>query len=66
MTLTGEAGTGYVLAGWIGCKKASGTACTVEMTQAREVTAVFLAEAKLGSPGPPAATARKAKSGWKG
>ncbi len=51
VTLTGEPDPGYILAGWIGCKKASGTTCTVEMTQAREVTAVFLAEGKTGSTG---------------
>jgi Divergent InlB B-repeat domain len=52
VTLTGHPGAGYVLAGWIGCKKASSKTCTVEMTRAREVTAVFLLEGKEGIQGP--------------
>jgi len=51
VTLTGEAGTGYVLAGWIGCKKTGATTCEVEMTAAREVTAVFLKEGVQGKNG---------------
>ncbi len=51
VTLTGKAGPGYVLAGWIGCKKTGTETCEVEMTAAREVTAVFLKEGTQGSAG---------------
>jgi collagen triple helix repeat protein/List-Bact-rpt repeat protein len=54
MTLKGEAapGSGYVLAGWIGCKKTTATECTVDVTAASEVTAVFLKEGLTGPIGP--------------
>ena len=53
VTLTGEPDAGYVLAGWIGCKKTGATTCEVEMTAAREVTAVFLLEGTKGTNGAP-------------
>jgi hypothetical protein len=52
VTLTAaRAGAGYEFAGWIGCKKTSATTCTVDVTAASEVTAVFLKAAKEGSTG---------------
>jgi hypothetical protein len=51
LTATAEPGADDVLAGWIGCKKATASTCEVDVTQAREVTAVFLAEGKAGLPG---------------
>lgn len=49
-TLTATPETGYVFAGWIGCKKTTAAECTVNVTAASEVTAVFL---KAGTEGPP-------------
>lgn len=37
----GEADTGYVFVGWIGCKHAAAGTCEVDVTAASEVTAVF-------------------------
>ena len=51
VTLTGELAAGYVLAGLISCKRTTATECEVEMTAAREVTAVFLKEGKEGPQG---------------
>jgi DNA-binding beta-propeller fold protein YncE len=52
--LTGNAATGYVLAGWFGCEHTSLLAhtCEVTMSAAREVTAVFLKEGTEGAQGP--------------
>jgi hypothetical protein len=50
LTVAG-AGAGYEFAGWIGCKKASATTCTVDVTAASEVTAVFLKAGKEGTAG---------------
>lgn len=49
--LTAKVEPGSVFAGWIGCKKAVGLTCKVEMTEAREVTAVFLLEGTKGTNG---------------
>jgi hypothetical protein len=49
LTETEKTGSGYEFAGWIGCRKASATTCTVDVSAASEVTAVFL---KTGSEGP--------------
>ncbi|HEY5285915.1 MAG TPA: hypothetical protein VIJ50_02285 [Solirubrobacteraceae bacterium] len=50
VTLTAtKAGAGYEFAGWIGCKPASATTCTVERDNTTEVTAVF---SKTGTEGP--------------
>jgi Collagen triple helix repeat (20 copies)/Divergent InlB B-repeat domain len=51
LTATAEPGSGYVLAGWIGCKKATASTCEVNVTQAREVTVVFLQEGVQGKNG---------------
>jgi hypothetical protein len=51
LTATAEPGSGYVLAGWIGCKKATASTCEVDVTAAREVTAVFLQEGVQGQNG---------------
>jgi Collagen triple helix repeat (20 copies)/Divergent InlB B-repeat domain len=51
LTATAEPGSGYVLAGWIGCKKATASTCEVDVTAAREVTAVFLQEGVQGKNG---------------
>jgi hypothetical protein len=51
VTLTGKAVTGYILAGWIGCRKTTATECTVDVTAPREVTAVFLKEGEKGTTG---------------
>ncbi len=61
VTLTESPESGYVFAGWIGCKHASATTCKVTMSAAQEVTAVFLAEGKEGKAGESATT--KAFSG---
>jgi hypothetical protein len=52
VTLTAaKAGAGYEFAGWLGCRKASATTCTVDVTAASEVTAVFLKAGKEGAAG---------------
>jgi hypothetical protein len=52
VTLTeAKAGAGYEFAGWLGCKRVSATGCTVDVTAASEVTAVFLKAGKEGAPG---------------
>jgi hypothetical protein len=52
VTLTeANAGAGYEFAGWLGCKRVSATTCTVDVTAASEVTAVFLKAGKEGAPG---------------
>ncbi len=52
-TLTATAGSGYVLAGWLGCKKTGADTCEVDVTGASEVTAVFLQEGKEGKAAEP-------------
>ena len=74
VTLTAaKAGAGYEFAGWLGCRKVSATSCTVDVTAASEVTAVFLKAgtegstgkegqpAAKGKPAPPARRAKKAR-----
>jgi hypothetical protein len=53
-TLTAAPATGYVIAGWIGCKQSGGNpaTCTVNMDADKEVTAIFLKEGTEGPPGP--------------
>ena len=51
MTLTAIAETGYVFAGWLGCKPTGTETCEVDVTAASEVTAVFPKEGKEGSEG---------------
>lgn len=53
VTLTATpASSEYVFVGWLGCKRAAETTCTVQMTGAVEVTAVFLKEGNVGKEGP--------------
>jgi hypothetical protein len=51
VTLTGSPEPGYVLAGWIGCRKTGADTCEVNVTAASEATAVFLKEGTEGSKG---------------
>ena len=41
--LTASPAIGYLFAAWTGCQSVSGTQCTVQMTQARTVSATFTA-----------------------
>lgn len=67
VTLTvAKAETGYVFAGWIGCKHTAATTCEVDVTAATEVTAVFLKEGKEGPPGPQGGEGPKGAEGPKG
>jgi hypothetical protein len=50
LTETPKAGAGYEFAGWIGCKKASATTCTVDVTAASEVKAAFNALPTIPTP----------------
>ncbi len=47
VTLTAKAGTGYAFSTWTGCTSVSGTSCTVAMTGAKAVKAVFKPAFKL-------------------
>jgi hypothetical protein len=51
--LEGHPESGSVLAGWLGCKRISASRCEVAVTEATEVTAVFLAEGSTGAAGSP-------------
>jgi Collagen triple helix repeat (20 copies) len=51
VALAAAAETGYVFAGWLGCKHTGETTCEVDMTSEAEVTAVFLKEGKEGTNG---------------
>lgn len=44
---------GYVFAGWVGCKRASGTTCEVTVDSEKGVYAVFLKEGTEGTAGQP-------------
>lgn len=52
VTLTANPAPGYILAGWLGCKKTSANTCVVNVDAATEVTAVFLKEGTAGPAGP--------------
>lgn len=52
VTLTGAPASGYMLAGWIGCKQTSATTCSVKVNEEKDVTAVFLKEGEQGATGP--------------
>jgi Divergent InlB B-repeat domain/Collagen triple helix repeat (20 copies) len=52
VTLEGHPAASYVLAGWLGCKHTGPLTCTVNVTAASEVTAVFLKEGTQGPTGP--------------
>lgn len=60
MLTAAKAAPGYEFAGWIGCRKTSATSCTVDVTAASEVTAVFLKAGKEG------ATAKEGPAGNEG
>jgi hypothetical protein len=67
VTLTAaKAAAGYEFAGWIGCKKVSATSCTVDVTAASEVTAVFLKAGKEGSTGKEGQTGKEGAAGNEG
>lgn len=53
VTLTGTPSSGWVLAGWLGCRHVAATTCQVTVNEEREVTAVFLKEGTPGAPGSP-------------
>ena len=56
VTLTATPAPGYILAGWLGCKKTSADTCVVTVDAATEVTAVFLKEGTAGPTGPQGGT----------
>ncbi|HEX4114335.1 MAG TPA: collagen-like protein [Solirubrobacteraceae bacterium] len=67
VTLTeAEAGAGYEFAGWIGCKRVSATTCTVDLTAASEVTAVFLKAGKEGATGKEGPAGKEGATGNEG
>jgi|GEM_PF-1988270 len=69
IVLTAHPATGYALAGWIGCKQASATTCTVVPTtenEQHEATAVFIKEGAQGSQGAPGAGGAAGAPGPKG
>jgi hypothetical protein len=67
VTLTAaKAGVGYEFAGWIGCRRASATTCTVDVTAASEVTAVFLKAGKEGVAGKESSAGKEGATGNEG
>ena len=66
VTLTETPEAGYEFAGWIGCKSTGETTCEVEVTQAAEVTAIFLKAAEQGEPGPKGEKGEAGPKGEKG
>jgi hypothetical protein len=63
VTLTATPETGYVFAGWLGCKHTGATTCKVTMSEAKEATAVFMAEGKEGATGPGGTNGTNGKEG---
>ena len=57
---------GYQFAGWIGCKKTSASTCTVDVTAASEVTAVFLKAVEKGEKGEKGEEGKAGKEGVAG
>jgi Divergent InlB B-repeat domain len=53
LTARQKAGSEYAFSGWTGCEKPSGPTCTIELTGASEVTAVFVKTVKESPEGPP-------------
>jgi hypothetical protein len=51
VTLTASAEPGSVLASWIGCKPTTANTCTVDVTEASNVVAVFITQGTKGEPG---------------
>ena len=52
VTLKAETAAGSVFGGWIGCMRTGKGECKVDMTEAKEVAAVFLQEGAKGKEGP--------------
>ena len=64
VTLTvAKVAAGYEFAGWIGCRKVSATTCTVDVTAASEVTAVFLKAGKEGATGTEGSAGKEGTAG---
>lgn len=66
VTLTANPAPGYILAGWLGCKKTSADTCVVTVDAATEVTAVFLKEGTAGPTGPQGGTGAIGPTGGNG
>jgi Divergent InlB B-repeat domain/Collagen triple helix repeat (20 copies) len=66
VTLTATPKSGYVFAGWLGCKHVTSTTCDVTLTEDAEVTAVFLKEGVVGAPGPNGSDGINGKDGTLG
>jgi DNA-binding beta-propeller fold protein YncE len=66
VTLTGAADPGWVLAGWIGCKHTGAESCEVAVSEAKEVTAVFLEKGTQGGAGPQGPTGPAGSNGSNG
>jgi hypothetical protein len=58
--------SGYTFAGWLGCKHVTATTCSVTMTEAKEVTAVFLEQGAQGLQGNPGNTGTQGPQGGPG
>jgi hypothetical protein len=52
VTLEAHPAAGWTLAGWLGCRHTSASACIVTVTSPTEVTAVFIKEGVQGGTGP--------------
>ena len=63
VTLLATDASGSTFAGWIGCKQISATSCTVDMTAASEVDAVFLEAGNEGPPGKQGMAGNEGKAG---
>jgi DNA-binding beta-propeller fold protein YncE len=64
-----KAVSGYEFGGWIGCRKATAATCTIDVTAASEVTAVFLkagTEGSQGSTGPQGPKGEQGATGTNG
>jgi Divergent InlB B-repeat domain/Collagen triple helix repeat (20 copies)/NHL repeat len=66
VTVTATPESGYVFAGWIGCKRTSATTCEVDVTAPSEVTAVFLQEGTKGKEGPQGNEGKEGPQGREG
>jgi hypothetical protein len=63
VTLEESPANGYTFAGWLDCKHVSATTCSVTMTEAKEVTAVFLEKGAIGPQGPTGSTGATGATG---
>ncbi len=69
VTLTAAPASGYVLAGWIGCKQTGPTTCTAVPSaenEEREATAVFLKAGSTGATGPQGSQGDSGQNGANG